>query len=175
MLVASLFMESIWEEKVADQTLMFQNHFKLTPSPLTSSLTLLMSVPPTLDTEQVYSPASLSARLLISSADLPVLLMILPPSPRRNTLPFFSQRISGAGTPVNVHTSSKRIPAVLVSGAGRSTMVGRAVEEKGKQTVIVQAAACEREILQLSHLLQNTSGTGRLWLSSMLPLLASQT
>ena len=55
---------------------------------------------------------------------LPVLLMIPLPSPRRNTLPSFSQRMFGAGMPVNVHTSSKRIPSVLVSGAGRLTMVG---------------------------------------------------
>ena len=36
-------------------------HFQLTPSPLTSSLTLLMAIPPTLDTEQVYTPASLTS------------------------------------------------------------------------------------------------------------------
>ena len=99
-------------------------------SPLTSSRTLLVAIPATLDTEQVYTPASLTSRLLISSADLPVLLMILLSPPRTNTLPFFSQRMAGGGSPVNVHTSSKRIPSVLVSGAGRFTMVGRAVEEK---------------------------------------------
>ena len=52
---------------------------QMTPSPLTSSLTLLVSIPATLDTEQVYTPASLSARVLISSCDLkglPVLLVI---------------------------------------------------------------------------------------------------
>ena len=106
------------------------HHFQQTPSPLTSSRTLLVAIPATLDTEQLYTPASLTSRLLISSTDLPVLLMIPLPSPRRNTLPSFSQQMFGAGMPVNAHTSSKRIPSVLVSGAGRLTMVGRAVEEK---------------------------------------------
>ena len=70
-------MESIWEEEAADQTLMFQNHFQLTPSPLTSSVTLLVSVPASLVTEQVYTPASLSARLLISSCELSLVLVTL--------------------------------------------------------------------------------------------------
>ena len=130
MLVASLCMESIWEEEVADQALMFQNHFQLTPSPLTSSLTLHVSIPPTLDTEQLYTPASLSARLSISSCELSLVLVTLLPSPRRNSLPSFSQRISGAGMPVKEHTSSKWSPSVWVMGAGRFTMVGLAVWEK---------------------------------------------
>ena len=100
------------------------HHFQQTPSPLTSSRTLLVAIPATLDTEQLYTPTSLTSRLLI----LPVLLMILLPSPRRNTLPSFSQRMFGAGMPVKEHTSSKRIPSVIVSGAGRLTMVGQAVE-----------------------------------------------
>ena len=111
------------------------HHIQLTLSPLTSSRTLLVAIPATLVTEQLYTPASLCSKLMISSADLPVLLMILLPSPRRNILPSFSQRMFGAGMPVNVHTSSKSIPSVLVSGAGRLTMVGRAVEEKKVNTV----------------------------------------
>ena len=103
------------------------DHFQWTPSPLTSSLTLLAAVPAILDTEQLYTPASLSVRLLISSCELSVVLMTLLPSPRRNKIPSFSQRISGAGMPVKEHTSSKRSPSVWVGGAGRSTMVGRAV------------------------------------------------
>ena len=106
------------------------DHFQWTSSPLTSSLTLLEAFPPILDTEQLYTPASLTCSLSISSADLPVLLMILLPSPRRNTLPSFSQRICGSGKPVKEHTSSKRSPTVLVSGAGRSTMVGWAMGER---------------------------------------------
>ena len=100
------------------------HRFQLIPSPVTSSRTLLEAIPPILDTVQVYTPASLTSRLVISSCDLPVQLMILLPSPRRNTLPFFSQLMAGGGSPVKVHTSSKCIPSVLVSGADRLTMVG---------------------------------------------------
>ena len=106
------------------------DHLLWSPSPLTSSLTLLVAFSATLDTEQVYTPASLNARLLISSCDLPVLLVTLLPSPRINKLPSFSQRISGAGMPVKEHTSSKWSPSVWVSGTGKSIIVGRAVGER---------------------------------------------
>ena len=137
------------------------HHFQQTPSPLTSSCTLLEAIPPIFDTEQVYTPASLTNKLVISNADLPVLLMILRLSPRRNTLPSFSQRIAGSGTPVNVHTSSKRIPSVLVSGAGRSTMVGRAVEEKKVNTV--PAAVGGRAIYMLISLILRPRRRREMW------------
>jgi len=86
-----------------------------------------VSIPATLDTEHLYTPASLSARLLISSCDLPVLLMILLPSPRINTLPFFCQSTIGGGVPMKEHTRTKWSPSVWFIGAGRSTMKGRAV------------------------------------------------
>ena len=108
----------------------YKSKFGAFNSPLsTSSLTLFLAVPATLVTEQLYTPASLSARLLISSCDLPVLLMTLLPPPRRNTLPSFSQRTSGAGTPVKEHTNSKWLPSLWVVGAGRDTMVGWAVKK----------------------------------------------
>ena len=66
------------------------HHFQQICLPLTSSLTLLESIPflmallATLVTEQLYSPASLRRRVVISSWDVfvvpPVLLMILLPS-----------------------------------------------------------------------------------------------
>ena len=117
------------------------HRFQLTSLRLTSSRTVLMSIPPTLDTEQVYTPALVTCRLMTSNADLPVLLMILLSPPRINTFPSFSQQMCGSGTPVKVHTSSKCIPSVLVSDAGRSIMVGRAVlwRRKGKHCARIWA------------------------------------
>ena len=104
-----------------------KNSLFLTPSPLTSSLTLLVSVPASLVTEQLYTPASLSARLLITSCDHPVLFMMLLPSLGRNTLPSFCQPTTGGGVPIKEHIRMKRSPTVWFIGAGRFTMKGRAV------------------------------------------------
>ena len=107
---------------------LYVEHFSLLiPSPLTSSLTLLVFIPASLVTEQLYTPASLSARLLISSCDLPVLFMMLLPSPRRNILPSFCQATIGGGVPIKEHTRTKWSPSVWFIGAGRFSMKGRAV------------------------------------------------
>ena len=119
------------------QELMQKENADQPPSPITFRLTLLVIFPAILATEQEYSPASLCSRLLMTSAELPVLLMILLPSPRRNTLPSFSQRISGSGMPVKVHTSSKLSPTVWLIGTGRLSMVGWAVGEKQTYTLCV--------------------------------------
>ena len=71
-------------------------------------------------TEQLYTPASLSARLLISSCELSLVLVTLLPSPRRNKLPSFSQWISGAGMPVQRGLSQ----CEYVVLAGRCSCVG---------------------------------------------------
>ena len=121
-------------EEITNEVWYSENQFN--PLPLTSSLTLCAAIPAILATEQLYSPASLSVKLLITSCELPVLLMTLLPSPRRNTLPSFSQWTSGAGMPVKEHTSSKRTPSVWVIAAGKSTIVGLAVGENDIHMVV---------------------------------------
>ena len=139
------------KEEITNEVWYSEN--QLNPLPLTSSFTLLVSVPASLFTEQLYTPASLRSRLVISNTDLiglPAVLMTLLPSPRRNALPSFFQWICGSGMPVKVHTSSKWVPSVWVIGAGRSTMVGWAVGERD-----VHISSLWGENASTWHLLQN--------------------
>ena len=66
----------------------------------TSSLTLLVAIQPMFVTEQVYTPASLSARLSITSSELPVLLVMLK---EKNTPTFFPADLWSRNTRKGAH------------------------------------------------------------------------
>ena len=93
--------------------------------PSTFSLTIHKRVP-SLVSKQVYTPESLSARLLIFRTDFPGLLMILLPSPIRTALPSFSQRIFRIGME---HVSLRGLPCTRINCVCRFLIVGRAVGE----------------------------------------------
>ena len=64
---------------------------------------------------------------------------------------------------MNMHSSSKRIPSVIVSGAGRLTMVGRAVEEKKVNIVPSGRKEGGRVICALSSLISRSCGRRETW------------